>query len=210
MAFCSQLSAIAEALERPQFNPFFIEKRVQLFSQVAASLLSYVDKPTYSSVSQEFQIIEDKYQSFKQEIRYGKIGKTAQFWLSYLDMMEQQHYLHVDIQENSFETRMNVWKYSLPLYFVMNKLNYARYGFYYLHQMKNTKIIYNGLKVPVSVQGQNRYNIRNAIDQRGDQTLNKQAKTVMGIKRLCSKYQCSYQVDTESVISGRKLSSQDV
>ena len=52
--------------------------------------------------------------------------KTGEFWLSYLDMMEQQHYLHVSIQENSFEARMDAWEYFLPFYFVINKLNYAR------------------------------------------------------------------------------------
>ena len=93
-----------------------------------------------------------------------KKGKHAQFWLSYLDMMEQQDYLHVGIQENSLEARMNAWEYFIPFYFVLNKLNYARYGSYYLHQMKNREVIYPGLKVPVSVQGQNRYNIRTPID----------------------------------------------
>ena len=182
VAFCSQLSAIVEALERLLIKRFFTEERAQLSIQTVESLLSYVDEQKYSFVSHEFEIIEDKHQSFKQEIRCGKKGKTAQFWLSYLDMMEQQHYRHVGIQENSFEARMNAWEYFLPFYFVMNKLNYARYGSYYLHQMKNGEVIYPGLKVPISVQGQNRYNIRTPIDQRGEQTLNKQPKTVGGIK----------------------------
>ena len=91
-------------------------------------------------------------------------------------MMEQQHYLHVGIQENSFEARMNACDYFLPFYFVMNKLNYTRYGSYYLHQMKNREVISPGLKIPVSVQGLNRYNIRTPIDQRAEQTLNKEAK----------------------------------
>ena len=77
-------------------------------------------------------------------------------------MMEQQHCLHAGIRENSFETRMNAWEYFLPFYFVMNKLNYARYGSYYLYEMKNKE-------VPVSMQGQNRYNIRTPIDLRGEQ-----------------------------------------
>ena len=66
---------------------------------------------------------------------------------------------------------MNAWEYFLPFYFVMNKLNYARYGSYYLYEMKNKE-------VPVSMQGQNRYNIRILIDLRGEQILNEQAKTV--------------------------------
>ena len=53
-------------------------------------------------------------------------GKTAEFWLSYLDMMEQHYYLHVGIQENSFEARMDAWEYFLPFYFVINMLNDPR------------------------------------------------------------------------------------
>ena len=91
VAFYSQLSDIAKALERLLINCFFTEERVQLSIQTVESLLSYVNERKCLSVSYEFEIIEDKYQSFKQEIRYGKNGKAAQFWLSYLDMMEQQH-----------------------------------------------------------------------------------------------------------------------
>ena len=66
----------------------------------------------------------------------------------------------------------------------MNMLNYARYGSYYLHQMKNKEVIYLGLNVTVSMQGQNWYNIRTPIDHRVEQTLNKQAKTVGGVKNF--------------------------
>ena len=45
--------------------------------------------------------------------------------MSHLEMMEQQHYLHVVIQENRFEARMNTWEDFLPFYFVINKLNFA-------------------------------------------------------------------------------------
>ena len=54
-----------------------------------------------------------------------KKGNTTQFWLSCLDKMEQQHYLHVGIQKNRSEVRMNAWEYFLPFYFVINKFNYA-------------------------------------------------------------------------------------
>ena len=105
-----------------------------------------------------------------------KKGNTTKFLLSYLDMMEQL-YLHVGIQKNSFEARVNAWDYSTAFYFVMNKFNYVREGSYYLHQMKNREVIYPYLKVRVSVQGQNPYNIQKPIHHRGEQTLNKQAKT---------------------------------
>ena len=107
VAFRSQFATIAEVLEGLPINFFFSEEREQLSIQTVESLQSYVDERKYSSVSHEFEITEDKYQSFKQKIRYSKKGKTAQFWLGYLDMLEQQHHLHVGIQENSFEARIN-------------------------------------------------------------------------------------------------------
>ena len=72
VAFRSQLSAIVEALERLLINFFFTEERVQLSIQTVESLLPFVDKRKYSSVSHELEIIEDKYQLFKQKIKYGK------------------------------------------------------------------------------------------------------------------------------------------
>ena len=41
-----------------------------------------------------------------------------------------------------------------------------------------------GLKVNLSVQAQGQYNLRTAVDQRGEQVLNKDAKTVGGIKEF--------------------------
>ena len=107
VAFHSQLPVIAEALEHLLIKFFFTEERVRLCIQTVESLLSHVDKREYLSVSHEFEIIEDKDQSFKQKIKYGKKRKTAEFWLNYLDMMEHQHYLHVGIQENSSKACMN-------------------------------------------------------------------------------------------------------
>ena len=46
-----------------------------------------------------------------------------------------------------------------------------------MHQIKNREVIYSNLKFSVSVQGQNWCNFRTPIHQRGEQTLNKQART---------------------------------
>ena len=48
--------------------------------------------------------------------------------------------------------------------------------------MKNFESYFPGLKVNLSVQAQGQYYLRTAVDQRGEQTLNKDVKTVGGIK----------------------------
>ena len=82
VAFRSQLSAVAEALERLIINVFFTDERVRLSIQTVESLLPFVDKQKYSSVSHEFEIIEDKYQSLNQKIKHGKKREN---YLSYVD-----------------------------------------------------------------------------------------------------------------------------
>ena len=46
----------------------------------------------------------------------------------------------------------------------------------------NRSQLLSGLEVNLSVQAQGQYHLRTAVDQRGDQTVNKDPKTVGGIK----------------------------
>ena len=57
-----------------------------------------------------------------------------------------------------------------------------RYGSYYVEMMTNIDEKYPGmrellLKFGLSVQGQGYYDLKTAADQRGEQTINKDAKT---------------------------------
>ena len=68
------------------------------------------------------------------------------------------------------------------MYFATNKVNYARYGSFYLHTLIHLDNIYPGLRDllkrnGISVQGQESYPLRTAIDQRGEQTINRDGKT---------------------------------
>ena len=66
-------------------------------------------------------------------------------------------------------------------------VNYARYGSYYVYTLKNMETLHPGLKdmlekTGLSVQGQNCYPMRTALDQWGKQTINRDAKISRGIK----------------------------
>lgn len=129
------------------------------------------------------------FESFKEGARQGNLGKTAQFWMIYLDMMRVQHFIHIAVQENDFDLRFYAWQFLIPFYFALDKQNYARYGSFYVETLKNIDRIYPGLrslleKKGISVLGQSNHNIRTAIDQRGEQTINRDAKTTGGIKKF--------------------------
>ena len=82
---------------------------------------------------------------------------------------------------------MASWKYFLPFYLSLDKQNYARYGAFYIKVLENIEIHYPGLKDLIkekgtSIQGQEHVKLRTATDQRGEQTLNRDAKITGGIK----------------------------
>ena len=122
------------------------------------------------------------YTNFRKEHSEGKYGKTPQFWLIYLELMKFQRQAHTAVQTNDFEMRLDAWERMLPYYFYFNKNNYARYGSYYVQMLKCIDDNYEGLKDLLSVDGlsvqaQKSHPLRTSIDQRGEQTINRDAKT---------------------------------
>ena len=72
-------------------------------------------------------------------------------------------------------------------YFAFNMLNYARYGSYYVHTLKNMETLHPGLKdmlekTGLSVQAQDHHLICTTLDKRAEQTINRDTKTSGGIE----------------------------
>ena len=131
------------------------------------------------------------YEAFRQQVRSGSLGKTAQFWIMYLDMMDRRHLLHMAIKENDFDLRLLCWTDSLPLCFAFNKHNYARYGAYYVHSLQVLDVTHPGAKQliekqGISVQRSHHKASRQALDQAGEQTFNRSAKSPGGIKQFAN------------------------
>ena len=178
-------ATFSEALERLLFERFLEECNLVIpGSYVAAAK----EQDVISSEADFFT----KYQEFRQLVRDGEFGLTAQFLLSlYLDLMEKQHLIHVAVHENNFDLRTLCWKFFLPLYFSLQKVNYARYGSFYVEVLLKLEKLYPGLRgllreKGMSVQAQENFPLRVAIDQRGEQTLNRDAKTTGGITHFAS------------------------
>ena len=133
-----------------------------------------------------------RYNRFKEKIRHGDYGKTAQFWLLYyLDIMFSQHLTHYVVQTSNLMLRLHGLKTALPFFLALNLQNYARHGFIYVSTLENLDTTNPGCKELLShkglpVQAQERYACRIAIDQCGEQTINKDAKVAGGIKYFAS------------------------
>ena len=116
---------VSEALERLMLTRFLVEVKPKLPNW----LEDYVVAPSRtldSKLLDQMDIFYSQYQQFREKVRLGGIGKTAQFWMIYMDMMKDQILIHNAVQSNNFDALLYGWKAFLPLYFIMNKVNYAR------------------------------------------------------------------------------------
>ena len=105
--------------------------------------------------------------------------------------MEKQHLIHIAVHDNNFDLRTLCLKFFLPLNFSFQKVNYARYGSFYVEVLLKIEKLYLGLKgllreKGMSVQAQEHFPLRVAIDQSGEQTLNRDAKTTGGTTHFAS------------------------
>ena len=179
-------SILSEALERLLYERFLEECHLSVPNVLLLNANRVNGDPT--DIVDEIQSHADEYSKFKQRIRNEEFGKTAKFRLCfYMDVMRFQHFAHLSVQENNFEMKLICWEFFLPLYFALNKTNYSRYGSYYLRLFQDNEEGYPGLKEllrykGLSVQAQSRYMLLAAIDQRGEETVNRDAKTTGGIK----------------------------
>ena len=72
-----------------------------------------------------FALHANEYDNFKNMVRKGSLGKTAAFWLLYMDTMYLQHQAHISVHENNFYDRLRTLKRFIPYYFYFNFQNYV-------------------------------------------------------------------------------------
>ena len=101
----------------------------------------------------------------------------------YMDRVKLLYQARAAIQENNFDLRLQSYRAFLPDYFFYNLQNYARYGSFYVELMSCAEQVYPGLKdeLFISIQAEDRYPHRTAMDQREEQTFNREAKVAGGI-----------------------------
>ena len=115
-------NAVSEALERLLLQRFLYDENIDSSSvDSSESMLNFIAI----------------YQRFQENIRNGRKKKTAQFWMFYLDLIRAQLIAHTSVQENNIDMLTAAWIIFLPLYFALNKINYARYGSFYMHTLIN-------------------------------------------------------------------------
>ena len=103
-------------------------------------------------------------------------------------MVDRQQKLHYAINTNNYNLRLLIWKESLPMWFVTNKIHYARYGTFYVKFLGYLEDAHLGAKEEIEEKGlsvrRNTLAIGQAVDMAGEQSYMKSAKTAGGIRQF--------------------------
>lgn len=86
----------------------------------------------------------DKFLVYLEECRVGSLGKTAQFWLSYMDHVRILLALIHAVKHNDFELYAYCIHAMGPIFFSFNGQNYARYLSYFSMQLCNIETSHPG------------------------------------------------------------------
>ena len=128
----------------------------------------------------------DSYNKFKDEVRQGRLGKTAQYWLAYSDCVWTLMRFHRSIKENDLKSYIYSLRKLCNLLFSADHLHYARYLPVYYYQLLNLPMTHPGAEQLLRDNGFSvaRSDVpasRNAVDITIEQTINRSAKTSGGI-----------------------------
>jgi hypothetical protein len=178
-----------DALERLLMDKFTSQSKHDVTQSEEMQLLA--QNPSFEGCSvvvnsSKYMDFAEEYLKFKDEVRKGSMGKTAQFWLIYCDCVWILLRFMEAIKENDLELYMTSMRAMCALMFSADHLNYARYLPMYYIQLKNlTKVNQEAKlllgKYGISVARSNVPACRNAVDLTIEQTINRSAKTTGGI-----------------------------
>ena len=116
-----------EALERLLLTRFLTEIKPAIPDELVQLSADPNNDSVNSELIEELETLSNSYELFRKNVRYGAIGKTAQFWVMYADLMRYQVMAHTAVQENDLDTLIYCWQIFIPMYFAMNKTHYSRY-----------------------------------------------------------------------------------
>ena len=137
------------------------------------------------------------YNSFKEKVRKGEMGKTAQFWLDYMDKVWLVLMFLRATKENNLDLHLWCLQNLCRMFFSYDRPNYARYTTVYMLTLLNLPSSHPGGQELLRLNGfsVNRSEVqssRNAVDLTIEQTINRHAKSHGGIIGFSRNYSAYY------------------
>jgi hypothetical protein len=181
-----------EALERLLFDAFRKETDAQALIEVVHNATSsMMEEPTSENMqgvtaNESCRRLFEKLCTYKDKVRNGELGKTAQFWIQYMDRIWLVLRFLRATKENNLDLHLACVQELCPLLFSMDHHNYARYLSVYLLTLINLPHTHPGAdtllrKCGFSVSRSDVPASRNPVDLTIEQTINRHAKSRGGI-----------------------------
>ena len=193
-----------EALERlliQKFEQSLLETE-RLSQNTVDLLVTLSKKPSHDTLqemkeNEAFCAFFTCYQQFKQSVRDGHLGKTAQFWLSYMDIVWLILTLIKATKMNDLQLHLASLYSLCPILFAYDHTNYARYLPVYILTILNLNTTHPGAEDllrnnGISVRRSSVPLSRNAVDITIEQTINRHAKSQGGIIGFSRNYAAYY------------------
>ena len=188
-----------EATERLLLEAFLTQSN--RYCQFPAELQTLAEAPSHISLEAvvhcaDFAGFVTDYNNFREEVRSGKLGSTAKFWVTYMESMWHLMHFQRAIKENNFTLYLTSMCNMCSLLFAADHVNYARYLPQQCMQMRCLSVTHPGA---LDLLYDNGFSVsrssvpacRNAIDVTIEQTINRSAKTaggIIGFSRNASAY----------------------
>ena len=179
-----------ESLERLLWGKFLREKNAcEKWNNVKKTLNDLqIDQHSIEVYSKDNDILMmcNDFENERSKIRKGSKGMTPQFWVQYADRVWNVLNLIKALKENNFLLYRDTLKSMLPLFFMMDHQNYARYLSVYvasLEQMDSShpEASKHLKECALSVSRNQKKASGTSVDQTIEQTINKHAKSAAGI-----------------------------
>ncbi|GFR99107.1 hypothetical protein ElyMa_002784700 [Elysia marginata] len=180
--------AVLVSLERLLFNTFqqhaevapLIRKAKKELREIVLNLNS--DACEISDANNSLQELAQRYFMFKEDVRQGKLGKTSQFWIFYMDAVWTVLQCLRATKTNDLQLHILCLEKMCPLFFSMDHPNYARFLTAYILLLLNLDISHPGGNELLRQKGFSvcRSTVpgsRNAVDLTIQQTIKRQAKS---------------------------------
>lgn len=180
---CKRLHPImALALQILHFEKFVQEKNVELSHELKVKLMKFCKTKSSQPSFQEPELKDlfEKYIQYKKLTLNGDHGKTAQYYMQYVQLIDYYLLLNSSIRTNNFEIFVFVLPKITNLFFAFNQPNYSRYLIKYHDNLIKVDETHPGLRIQLDegsfgVKRTKKPFSRQPIDLSLEQTINADA-----------------------------------
>ena len=88
---------VAEALESRLLQCFVYEMQNNPDYFLLESLSIDPEEKLTETLNTQIKKVSQLYEDYQNSVRHSKLGKTAMFWLTYLDLVRMQHVINTSI-----------------------------------------------------------------------------------------------------------------